>query len=134
MKKPLGEFTALSLSLLACGCALHETYTAPGIQHEEAVVLERSYYWKTFSSPTRFSDSEIEKVFRQSLDPTLDGERAELHTSQLVWALAAVGDKHFSELLAKQSLDVRHATLQAISSVWTHDRLHYPLTEGLASR
>lgn len=121
--------TMLAAALLAVGCASH---TAPGIQKKEAVVLERSYYWKAFGSPVDFPDARIEKLFGRSLDESLDGEYAELHLAQLAWALAAVGDKHFSDLLGKQPADVQRATLHTMSSVWSSDKLHYPLTERLA--
>ena len=120
-----------ALVLLVAGCVSHVPYTNPGIQPEEAVVLQKSYYWRPGISPTSFSDSQIQKLFVRSLDPTLDGGEAAMHTSQLIWALAAVGDRHFADLLAKQPRNVQRATLQDISSVWTYDKLRYPLTEKL---
>src|SRR5947208_16468171 len=124
--------TVIAFPLLVGGCCISQVpYTNPGIQPEEAIVLQKSYYWKPGISPTSFSDSEIQKLFVQSLDSTLDGGEAEMHTSQLIWVLAAVGDKHFADLLAKQPRNVQRATVQDISSVWTYDKLRYPLTEKL---
>lgn len=131
MKSLPRVFAVLSVLLYPVGCA---SYTDPGIQKKEALVLERSYYWKAFGSPVDFSDARIEKLFVQSLDKNLDGEYAELHLAQLVWALAAVGDKHFSDLLSRQPMDVQRATLQTMSTVWSSDKLHYPLTERLAKQ
>lgn len=121
----------LSVLLFPVGCA---SYTGPGIQKKEALVLERSYYWKAFGSPVEFSDARIERLFVRSLDESLDGEYAELHLAQLVWALAAVGDKQFADLLSRQPVDVQRATLHTMSSVWSKDKLHYPLTERLAKQ
>jgi len=97
-------------------------------------VIQKWYYWRPGIDPTSFSDSEIEKLFVQSLDPTLDGEAAEMHTSGLIWALAAVGDKHFADLLAKQPRSVRCATVRDVSIVWRYSKLRYPMTENLLTQ
>src|SRR5450759_2288038 len=104
------QVSIAALVLLVAGCVSPVPYTSPGIQPEEAVVMQKSSYWRPGIDPTSFSDSEIEKLFVQSLDPTLDGAEAEMQSSRLIWALAAVGDKHFAHLLAKQPRSVRCAT------------------------
>lgn len=131
MKSPTREISALWLVLLASGCA---SFTSAGIQKREAVVLERSYYWKTFGYPTDFPDTRIEKLFVRSLDDSLDGEYAETHEAQLVWALSVVGDKHFSDLLSQQPLEVQRATLRYMSSLWNNHKMRYPLTEALGKQ
>jgi len=115
------------------GCTAFQPYTAPGIQPIEARILTKEYYWQRDKDPKYFSDTEINELFNRTHDvsPSMDGERSELLTSELIWALAAAGDAHFASLLSHQPLDVQRRVMEFINPIWTYDHLNYPKTQAL---
>lgn len=122
----------VGVSFLSFGGCASESYTEPGIQPVEKSLLIADYYWRA-GDPSHFSDDQIRALFAKSpqIDPHYDGERSELQCSQLIWALAAAGDKHFSELLSQSPRNIRNSTLRHMETIWTDKKLHYPHTESL---
>ncbi len=133
MHPPVGIICYMVLVITGLsGCASSQPYTAPGIQPEDAAVLSRSYYWRRGVDPERFTDEQIQALFARALGVgDSDGEVSELYTSQLIWALAAAGDRHFADLLSIQPRDIQLGVLRHMDSLWTYEKMHYPLTEAL---
>ena len=120
------------VAILLNACSPSSAYTRPGIQREEEKVMTGGYYWDKKTDPHRFSDARIEALIERAplVDP-MDGERAELYASQLVWALAATGDEHFAELLSKHPTTTRTKVLRFIEGLWQFYKMRYPATEAL---
>lgn len=125
-------FTAASLALLVTGCVSTSSYTSPGIQPVEESMITKGYYWEKGKDPATFSDNELRRLFdRAESQEQFDGERSELFASQLVWALTAVGDDHFADMLGGYPDATRVKVGLFIDGVWSYHKLNYPATEAV---
>ena len=133
--RPTNAALGLALFCVAISlnaCAPSTAYIRPGIQHEEEKIMTAGYYWDKKTDPHQFSDFQIESLIKRApLVDLMDGERAELYASQLVWALAAAGDEHFAELLSKHPITTRSKVLRFIDGLWKFYKMRYPATEAL---
>jgi hypothetical protein len=119
-------------AILFTGCASSPGYTEPGIQPIEKTMIVNGYYWEQGKDPESFSDAEIRKLFERALSTEpFDGERSEIYSSQLVWALTSAGDEHFSELLRDCPKPIQTKVLGFIDGVWSYHKLSYPRTQAL---
>jgi len=122
---------AASMMFVMSSCVSPSIYTEPGIQPVEESMITKSYYWEKGKDPDTFSDAEVRKLFdRAESQDRIDGERSEIYSSQLVWALTAVGDKRFAEILRGYPHSTRAKVGWFIDGVWTYHKLNYPLTEA----
>jgi hypothetical protein len=127
--KPLRIFVVI-LSIAVCACSTVPD-AAPGLNGKEMSALTSTYYWKqTFGLPRHDRES-LAILMDASLDPDLDGERGEGHTSALIVALAESGDEFFASVLSSRSREVREAVGNRISSAWTFSKLDYPKTQAV---
>ena len=81
---------AVSMMLAMSSCVSTSIYTEPGIQPVEESMITKGYYWEKGKDPDTFSDADVRKLFdRAETQDRFDGERSEIYSSQLVWALTA---------------------------------------------
>jgi hypothetical protein len=118
----------LSISAISCTAVPD---SAPGINPAENAALISTYYWKPeFGIPTH-DRSSLAALMDKSVDPELDGERAEGHSSSLVTALASTGDDFFASVLESRSEEVQKSVEYFVSSAWTFNKLKYPKTQAI---
>lgn len=123
------------LAMVTHGCETIERDAAqPGINEQEAPVLERFYYYTRKATTVVYTRQQLAQLFRASANPNLDGEDAEAQMSRVVTALASVGDELFADVLSHESESVQRAVNRDVSSLWTHSGLHYPKTEALLDK
>ncbi len=121
----------VSLMLVMSSCVSTSNYTEPGIQTVEESMITKGYYWEKGKDPDTFSDAEVRKLFdRAESQERFDGERSEIYSSQLVWALTAVGDERFAEILRGYPDSTRAKVGWFIDGVWSYHKLNYPATEA----
>jgi hypothetical protein len=121
------------LSIWAVSCTTIPD-SAPGINQAENAALISTYYWKPeFGVPVHDRGS-LAALMDKSVDPELDGERAEGHSSSLVMALASTGDDFFASVLESRSEEVQKSVECFVSSAWTFNKLNYPRTQAIYSQ
>jgi len=132
MRIPITFFVAaVSIMLAMSSCVSTSIYTEPGIQPVEETMITKGYYWEKGKDPDTFSDADMRKLFdRGETQERLDGERSEIYSSQLVWALTAVGDQRFAEILRRYPDSTRAKVGWFIDGVWSYHKLNYPATEA----
>ena len=122
---------AVSMMLAMSSCVSTSIYTEPGIQPVEESMITKGYYWEKGKDPDTFSDADVRKLFdRAETQERSDGERSEIYSSQLVWALTSVGDHRFAEILRSYPDSTRAKVGWFIDGVWSYHKLNYPATEA----
>jgi len=120
-----------ALALASCSHDLPDR--APGVQIKEAVMLERTYYFKRGSAPLTYSDDEVRAVFQEYAKP-LNGVKVKVRASRLVMRLCVVGDTRFAHLLHEQPDAIQKAAAPDLTPLWRGEHLRYPKTEALVSK
>lgn len=122
---------ALLATTILCACSSLPD-AAPGLNKTEVKALT-FHYWKPEYGEPNFNELSLAALMDRSTDPTLDGAKAEGHSSVLIIALASSGDDFFSKVLTTRSKKVQQAVKRDISSAWEYSKLEYPKTRNLLS-
>ena len=103
----------------------------PGINQKEMKALTSSYYWKEELSTPKYTKQSLAELMDRSVEPDLDGEKAEGYSSALILALAESGDDLFASVLTTRTRIVQSSIRPFISTAWTWSKLEYPITRAI---